>query len=180
MIIGIDYSISSPAITVKTDVNEILHFAFKQKKKQDCWSKKVTLLELPEWKTPEERYSKLCNTLLDAVLKLGTVEKAYIEAYAFGGSGMLLNIAEATSVMKQSLYELNIPIVTLAPTEIKKASTGKGNAKKGDMAKAFIEKTGEDIFSWFNIHQDLEKIPAPLTDIVDSYFVLQTGIQVNR
>ena len=175
MIIGIDYSISSPAITIQTPTG-LKYVAYRQKKTQENWFPELTLLEPFEWKTPEERYFKACSGLMAEVLKHGTPTTAYIEAYAFGASGMLLNIAESTSVIKQKLHGLGCQVVPLAPTSVKKYATGKGNAKKDAMVRSFMDRTGLNPFDWFGAHENFEKIPAPITDIVDSYFVLQAGL----
>lgn len=175
MIIGIDYSITSPAITVQTPSGPKF-FAYKQKSKQECWNPDVTYLDPIAWSTPEERYYRLCGGLVESVLKLGTPDVAYIEAYAFGASGLLLNIAEATSVIKQKLNSLGCKIVPLAPSSVKKFATGKGNAKKDAMLRTFMSNTGSNPFDWFGVHENFEKIPSPITDIVDSYFVLQAGL----
>jgi Holliday junction resolvasome RuvABC endonuclease subunit len=56
--------------------------------------------------------------------------------------------------------------VSVAPTEVKKFATGKGNAKKDDMLEAFIIQTGVDPRVVLDYYGE-----TPISDIVDSYFI---------
>lgn len=59
-----------------------------------------------------------------------TIDTAIIEDYAYAGKGRVFNIGELGGVVKLLLYDSNIKINTVTPTELKKFITGKGNAKK--------------------------------------------------
>ena len=88
----------------------------------------------------------------------------------------MFNIAECTSVIKHKLYNKGIPIITIEPTVVKKLGCGKGNAKKRQMVDAFKQELG-DPYPWFDLVDDgSEKIPSPISDCVDAYFVLKSGL----
>lgn len=180
-ILGIDYSITSPAMCfggLGSDFEDLRFFAFTRTMKKAFYPKSfenVTLIEYPEWSSSEERYEKISDILLSGVTDPLTGLKSYdivaFEGYAYGGSGNVFDIAEATSVMKMKFYRNGNLITTHAPTEIKKYATGKGNANKIAMLDAFIEKTGK--LEWkerFGMTKP-DKIPSPLSDLVDAYWV---------
>jgi len=179
---GVDYSITSPAITVlNTETGEYKFFAFNQKKKSTAFSEpRLTLLEMPSWDTQEQRHYLLSTMLFEAAVgAFGRLDGAFLENYAYSASGQVFNIAEATGCFKQLLYRNGIPLETFQPTEVKKVATDKGGAKKDGMLKAFMEKDS-DIYGWFGkVYGGEAKIPSPISDIVDSFFVLETGLVKN-
>jgi Holliday junction resolvasome RuvABC endonuclease subunit len=180
IVIGIDYSIVSPAIcSVDTKTNEHKFFAFKQRKRDESFYKNFILLDYPKWKSDEERYSKLATTLLDAVIKhAGEPSRAFFEAYSYGGNGAVFNLAEATGCMKQLLYSKGIRINVFPPSVVKKHATGKGNAKKREMMTAF--KLFYDPYKWLDVlDKGDEKIIAPLSDVVDAFSVLECGMKIS-
>lgn len=178
--VGVDYSITSPAATVfNSETGELHFYAFKQKKKQVSTDPRLTLLETPLYASEEERHYLLATTLYKSIVgRFGGLHEAFLENYAYAGSGQVFNIAEATGAFKQTLFQAKIPIKVFQPTSVKKIATGKGNAKKGDMYLAF-EKVFPSIFDWIGEpFKSLEKIPSPISDIIDSYWVLQTGLRL--
>lgn len=62
-----------------------------------------------------------------------------IEGYAFGNSHSLVTLVEIGTVIRLEALRRGCKIVEVAPTSLKKFVTGKGNAKKPDMAKAAKE-----------------------------------------
>lgn len=176
MIIGIDYSITSPAICAFHN-NEYHFFAFRQTKKQKSTSPFVHLIEYPLYSAPEQRYDLLATLLLTALKqRLVAPSKAFIENYAYSGSGAVFNIAECTAIIKHKLHTMGVPITTIEPTVVKKLGCGKGNAKKRQMVDAFKQELG-DPYPWFDMTDNgSEKIPSPISDCVDAYFVLKSGL----
>lgn len=73
------------------------------------------------------------------------------------------------------LHTLDIPVVEVAPTSLKKFATGKGNATKPDMRMALFQRAGIDerddnrVDAWWlrqvglHLVGDPEAIPLPLT-----------------
>lgn len=177
-ILGIDYSITSPAATLyNTATDKYQFFAFRQKKKQSCTGN-ITLLEMPEYKDEMSRFRGIANALYGAITTVGMPEYAYIEDYAYSASGQITRIVEATMCMKMKLYHVGIPLTTIEPTKAKKIATGKGNAKKRQMVDQFKSEMF-DLYELFGEKDEgLEKIPSPISDIIDSYFVLKSGMSL--
>lgn len=181
MKIGIDYSISSPSVYIGgDDFNSGKVLCFRQNKKMES-KENVYMSDYPEYSSKEEKYYRLANICLQFILdnlerdKNGYIlEKptVYLEGYAYGATGNVFDIAEATSVLKQLLFHNGFQIKIIEPSVIKKLATGKGNSNKFAMLDAF-KNLGYDIGSKFdNISQITDKkIPAPMTDIIDAYFV---------
>jgi Holliday junction resolvasome RuvABC endonuclease subunit len=175
-ILGIDYSVTSPSICVLHE-NQYYWFCFRQLKKHTIKYNNVVMIEYPEYKSPEQRYDKLATLLLEAIeSKLGKPYTAYIEDFAFSASGKITGLAEATGVLKHKLYKKECPVTPFIASSVKKHGSGKGNASKREMVDAFKKDVG-DIYTWFDLVDDgKEKIPSPISDCVDAYYVLQYGL----
>ena len=59
---------------------------------------------------------------------------------------------------------------------IKKKATGKGNADKLKMYEQFVRDTGIDLMKAF----EQIKLNNPVTDIVDSYYIVKAGYKNNE
>lgn len=180
--VGIDFSMSSAGIVIgASDKPDELEFAcFRQRKKDEALAPNITILEQPEWGSDEERYYKIAHAIVDYI-KSKTDEKiVFIEDYSYGSKGNTFNIGEATGALKQLLWLEGYEVYKLAPTQIKKFATGKGNANKTAMYDHFVDKTNYDFNKTFygpmHIEKGDKKIPSPISDIVDAYFILQYGI----
>lgn len=168
---GIDYSMSSPSITILN--NGIIDgiFCIKATKKQAVNNPLITLLEYPVYKNNMERFDKLSTMMLNLIPE--DIDVAYIEDYSFASSsGMAFTIAECTMLFKYKITQkFNIELGVVAPKQVKKYATGTGNAKKRQMVDQFkLEQF--DIYESFGLIDDnLEKIKSPIDDICDSYFI---------
>lgn len=78
-------------------------------------------------------------------------------------------MAENCAILKYHLHRENIAFDVIPPSRVKKLATGKGNAKKGDMYAAWLNIGGEDIETTL----DTSREANPISDLVDSYFVLK-------
>jgi Holliday junction resolvasome RuvABC endonuclease subunit len=181
--IGIDFSIRSPAITISNSdkFEDCKMLAFAQNKKQIATADNIYLANYPEiYKSKEERYYKLCKTILQFIedYKEKDEKEVWIEGYAYAATGNVFDIAECTSVLKQLLYHNGYSINIVEPSVAKKFATGKGNANKFGMLEAFKNKTNMDIEKCFDFTKEIteKKIPAPLSDIIDSYWMCQYGL----
>lgn len=70
------------------------------------------------------------------------VEVVAIEGFAFNNHNTLVTLSEISTLIKSALLDLGIPWWEVPPTVLKKWVTGKGNAKKEDMAAAVKERWG--------------------------------------
>ena len=186
---GIDYSITCPSICVYNIDSgpwsfEKVSFYFNQdsitKKEQ---SRRKTL-ELPNifWSerfltsSDEQRYYYLADWALSICLE-SNIDIAILEAYALGAKGRVFNIAEATGLLKHYLFRNGIQIVTYPPTENKKSFSGKGNANKQLMIESFNQKNSINIAEHFGY--DFLFTGSPISDIVDSYSLIDTYLKRN-
>ena len=106
--------------------------------------------------------------------RLDNVKKYVImlEGYSMGAKGRLFDIGEATGIFKLFLSQENIKPLVIAPTQIKKLATGKGNANKFQMLKKFMEiNTSLHNSEWIDVLTTEKHIQPPLTDLVDSFFI---------
>ena len=174
---GIDFSISSPAMTV-TESNDFSHckfYSYSNNKKGvreiDALGYSNITLEANE---PEEnqllRFDRISNFFI-SIIEKETPDAVYLEAYSFGSRGKIDVIVENTAILKYKLYKLGIPIFSIAPTSVKKFATGSGKADKIEMAKSFLERTKIDLGFDFQ-----KGIKNPQSDIVDSYFLALYGL----
>ena len=176
---GLDWSMSSPGLAIgNTNFDEIQFFGIRKKKKQASSSKQIILLEEPLYSCNAERFYKLAE-LYVKILLAHNVEHVFIEGYAMGAVGAVFDIGECTGIMKHVMWINGITFEPFAPTSIKKFATGKGNSKKSDMFSHFVTKT-----NWRMDHAiddpivNLEKIPSPINDCVDAYWILQYGLSL--
>ena len=183
-IIGIDYSLTSPAITVfngnddwgSGGSNITHHCLAKNQRQRQRWSerdlKNIEISIYKEWSTDLERYHFLADWVINkCITAMNPVRpKAYIEDYAFAATGRVFHIAENTAILKDTPSKWGIKYELIPPTVIKKYATGKGNANKEKMYDAFTQETHRDLMHEFNT-----KLNNPITDIVDSYYIAKYG-----
>lgn len=171
---------NSPAITigkVGDSFSDLCFYAFRQKKKQKSNSEQVVLFDYPtNYELDVDRFEQTTDMIM-AILKENDVKLVFMEGYAYAASGNTYTIGEATGILKYKLWKAGIELVIMQPSEIKKIATGKGNANKELMLEFFGQECNG--FSIFNAigEQDYSngKIPSPITDIVDSYFIWKAG-----
>ena len=174
-IIVIDYSLTSPAICVNINGDDILMFYYLTNKKKYIgqMSEDIIGYEHKEWTDPIQRFKYISDFALDIISPLISPQ-IFIEGYSFGSKGQgLFQIAENCGILKYRLQELNIPYDTIVPSVVKKGATGKGNADKDMMYEAFYKETNIDLKKLF----DTDKVGNPISDIADSYFIQKVGYE---
>jgi Holliday junction resolvasome RuvABC endonuclease subunit len=178
MIIGIDYSMTSPAVCIGQTPfsydNCKFMFITKNKKLAVNHSPNIVGLDLYEYNDNLERFTRLADITVDWILSHALTRhhgnKLAIEGYAFGAKGQVFNIGENTGILKYKLAEKISNIIdVISPSAIKKFATGKGNANKLLMYEAFVEETGDDLAKLFEF--DPYTGQSPVSDIVDSYYI---------
>ena len=171
-IIGIDYSLSSPAICVcRGDFkfeNCKIYYLTNVKKYEGDFGNINGRLHLP-YTTETQRHDQISTWALSII---GTsIHNIFIEGYSFGSKGLVFNLAENMGTLKHKLYKLNKRFQSIVPGQVKKNATGKGNADKLKMYEQFVKDTGVNLIKEF----DQSKLNNPVTDIVDSYYVAKAG-----
>ena len=169
-IIGIDYSLTSPAVCIN---NGALMFFYLTNKKKWIGQQSEDIIgdEHKEWTDPIQRFKNISDFVFD-VINQTYLPQIFIEGYSFGSKGQcLFQIAENCGILKYRLQEKNYPYQTVVPSVVKKGATGKGNADKDMMYEAFVKETKIDLKKLF----DTEKVGNPISDIADSYFIQKVG-----
>lgn len=174
-LVGIDYSLTSPAITThigtKWSIDNCTFYYLVGREKNMSTNKKYVSAVYPkDYKSHEERINSLSQWALD-IIEDFSPDYIALEGYAFGARGSsLFQIAENTGLLKWRLWTKKYKCEVYPPTMIKKFATTKGNANKAKMIESFQEETK------INIHKVLDsKSSNPASDIVDSYFICKKG-----
>jgi hypothetical protein len=183
VIAGIDFSMSSPAITIHTgnewSFNNCEFHFFQNPKKINFESIIKDFPFLHPYQYSEniqsgiERYSYLSEWILSILLKLDNIEMVFLEGYSYNSIGKrIFEIGENTGILKFRLYNNNIPIKIIQPTIIKKYATLHGNANKQLLETIFITETKINLRSILN---QTNKQFNPSSDIIDSYYLVKYG-----
>lgn len=181
IVAGIDYSLTSPAITIHTgdewNVKNCKFYYLVHKQKQVVVEGQFYGSLYEEYTSDTHRYDNLANWSAK-ILEENKVEKSYIEGYAFGAVGRVFQIAENAGLLKYNIWKKGIPLDIFPPSMIKKHATGKGNSAKDVLYDAFLAETSVDIRSKLNIIN--HNIWNPLSDIVDSYYIAKLGFMKEK
>ena len=179
-IVGIDYSLNSPAICIAGDNFDFdkcsFHFLTSKKKHIGKFGKNIFGYEYNEYNTPIERFTNISIWALDIIHKhKKDTAQVFIEGYSFGSKGQaVFQIAENCGILKYRLQmSPTILYDTIVPSVVKKYASGKGNADKQLMYDSFKEHTKKDLMKMF----DMQKLNNPVTDIVDSYYIAKVGYE---
>ena len=177
-IVGIDYSLNSPAICIADDNFDFnkcsFHFLTSKKKYIGKFGKNIFGYEIKEYNTPIERFTNISTWALDTIHKhKSNTAKVFIEGYSFGSKGQaVFQIAENCGILKYRLQmSPSMLYDTIVPSVVKKYASGKGNADKQLMYDSFTKHTGVDLMKMF----DMNKLNNPVTDIIDSYYIAKVG-----
>lgn len=204
--IGIDFSLVSPAVCILKD-SEYTFISFfegegnkwKESKSRDYQYHKALseIMEVnpytrnidkkdyrTEQKSKMRAAKMIAHMITDRLKKIVGDEEVIIgiEGFSYGSiSSSTLDLALFNSFLRIKLLEEfgEDCIVIVSPTEGKKNLSGKGNAVKDAMIKAFIENRTEDpniernVFWKFCKENELDyKHIKPIDDLVDSYGIL--------
>ena len=179
-IVGIDYSLNSPAICIADDTFDFnkcsFHFLTSKKKHIGQFGKNIFGYEHKDYRTPIERFSNISSWAMDIIHKYKQdTAKIFIEGYSFGSKGQaVFQIAENCGILKYRLQmSPTLLYDTVVPSVVKKYASGKGNADKQLMYDSFTEHTKVDLIKMF----DMGKLNNPVTDIVDSYYIAKVGYE---
>ena len=179
-IVGIDYSLNSPAICMADDDFDFnkctFHFLTSKKKQIGQFGKNIFGYEHKDYRTPIERFSNISSWAMDIIHKYKQdTAKIFIEGYSFGSKGQaVFQIAENCGILKYRLQmSPTLLYDTVVPSVVKKYASGKGNADKQLMYDSFTEHTKVDLIKMF----DMGKLNNPVTDIVDSYYIAKVGYE---
>lgn len=135
---------------------------------------------VPDYETNEERWDLLSDSVMWVIDNKAQSHIDYfaIEGYAFGSSASSVHqIAENAAVLKHKIYCQGIPIEVINPSTVKKWYSGKGNAKKDELYKVFVEKTGIKLRDYFDLPENQWE---PLAGVVDSWILLSILVEGHK
>ena len=176
MLIGIDYSITCPCLCLfderkafKFD-NCFFYYLTNTKKYADKIAPNITGESFQEYVQDVDRFDTISEWATN--LCIGAADVG-MEGYAYGAKGRVFNLAENMGLLKYKLYKHAIPVTIVEPSKVKKCATGKGNADKQVMYETFSKETNTDLKSMFG----QKTLSNPVTDVIDSYYVLKALIE---
>ena len=174
-IIGIDYSLTSPAICVIDDDKLNFYYLTNKKKYDGKMSDNIEGQLHDDWDNPMHRFGLISDWVFYVLYDLHEGDyDIFIEGYSYGSKGQgLFQIAENCGILKYRLEQDVLSYKTVVPSVVKKGATGKGNADKDMMYEAFLKETKIDLKKIF----DTDKVGNPVSDIVDSYYVAKVGYE---
>ena len=177
MVVGVDYSMTCPAITVFSTDNQdftfdVCQIHYLSEKPTKNILPNVHASRLGEYSNNEERFHLISEWAISVIPADCVV---YIEDYSFGSKGKVFHIAENAGLLKHKLWRAGVEIHPIPPTVIKKFATGKGNAKKEGMHEAFTIDTGFDLVTMYQ--PKASKVGSPVGDIVDSFYICKYGFE---
>ena len=186
-IIGIDYSLTSPAICVADESFEFskceFYYLTSKKKHLGNVYKNITGYEHEEYNDPIERFKNISTWAIHRINTIPNICEElsiFIEGYSYGSKGQaIFQIAENCGILKYRLSECKLTYDLIVPSVVKKMATGKGNADKEKMYEQFTKDTKIDLKKIF----DMSKLNNPVTDIIDSYYIAKSGyesIKINK
>lgn len=173
MIVGIDFSISSPCICLlgETFSDSEFHFLTAKKKLYGHFDNIQGHLHM-DYKSTEQRFANITNWVMDCLPNEKCV--VYLEDYSMGSKGQTFSIGENTGLLKHYLYCNQVEFHLFSPSTIKKSFTSKGNADKNLMLDEFVSKTKIDLYSQLHLVRG-KKVESPISDIVDSWAIALLG-----
>lgn len=212
--IGIDFSLNSPAMTVKTEDGNYHFISFYNDGGRDPkkptpkafqihkeLSESGTIIALPynrlvnnDQALLRER-EKLTDGKMIAKKIITTIEsfvgdsevKIGLEGFSYGSTGnSFIDIVQYNTFLRSAIVEsFGVDSLYVFPPSHVKKNAGKGNANKHYMANAFQSNVFSDDFLsdhklwiWSKDKDFTEKIPKPIDDIVDSYFILYSILKL--
>ena len=197
MILGIDYSISSPALCGLFEDGSVRFSCLTEKIDSNVlWGDETFSVEyvsnkfkkLHPDRTDTERFDYAAAFFTDTIKGWLIDEQcaaAVIEDYSYGSKGRVFHIAEATGALKNKVWrKTGILFTVAAPSELKKFFHGKGNADKRQMwdacytrhrkvADALIGHTWVKTVRKKQMKVDILPGDSPMADMVDAYAAAQ-------
>jgi hypothetical protein len=194
MIVGIDFSINSTAVTISGSRNPLIFsFVPNYNPESKAWkihkslqeSKSVHIYSYNKDKPVKDAVEdqaiklrnadELSNSIIDIFEIIGlTPTEIRIEGFSFGSKGnSFIDLITFNTFLKVKLIQKFGHIIRVVPPKtLKKAYTGNGNATKCDMLRTFMEKSDcrlkKEIEKMGIVKEGEFTIPKPIDDLVDS------------
>lgn len=184
LLVGIDYSINSPAMSIYCGNLEKNDFKIKNldfysyinsKKLKQYGENKYINYNLYDWNNSINRFENIAIHFVNKILSFLPLDDIYIaiEGYSYGSNrSLIFNIAENTAILKYLLYLNNLKYKIYQPKSVKRfiGGEGKGNAKKGVTCDCLCRKLNIDLSKYLGIEKKEKN--TLLYDFSDSLSIL--------
>jgi hypothetical protein len=192
LIVGIDFSINSTAVTVRDGDNYVMMSfvpnyrpELKSSSTHEFLSNLITIRSYNKLgaskNSIEDQRNKICNadSLSSEIMKelnpiLKKIERVNIEGFSYASKGnSFIDLITFNSFLKSKLFTaIGNRIYVIPPKTLKKDYTGNGNASKCDMLLSYMEKNDNQLTDKIKklgfIKEDDFQIPKPIDDLIDS------------
>lgn len=200
MILGIDFSINSTAITARNKEGIVMmSFVPNMELGKSAWKAHEALqsvLNLHTYKkdgsskdASEDQRIKIKNAdrlsslIIDTIgiSALQKVERINIEGFSYASKGnAFIDLITYNTFLKCKLYSIvGDRIYVVPPKTLKKRYTGNGNATKCDMLRSYMEKNDNQLSNLIReivtIKEGEFTIPKPIDDLIDSIALSEIG-----
>jgi len=170
MNIGIDYSMSCPAVCAYSETPQ-----FWMAHARDYPPLPALTTVVISSTEMMIRAEFLAQSVITWLAQWPDIRTVALENYAFSATGRVFHIGEHTGILKYLLHQQHYTITTVAPTAVKKFATGKGNADKKRMTHAFLEQYPL-ANAWTPVFfprtaKTASFAKSPLADIADAYWI---------
>lgn len=186
--VGIDFSLSSPALYAMNSKNESFILSFQQRKTDPPLvrvkvSDTTWLWRLPYPLTVDDRWEKVIYIISEVFrwldeIREGAPVHAYIEHYALGmsHSDSVSKLCELGGVLRHELGKRRWAFRELAVSTVKKQFASYGHAEKWQMYESY------KAYGYPELSETLscETHQHPYEDIVDACAVLVTGLILDK
>lgn len=133
--VGLDPATSTGYVELSDD--EIFSCEFHAKKFSDCSVPGV------------RRAANLASQIVD---RWQDVQLLAIEGYGFSNKFTLVPLVEIGTVLRYFAMQKGVPLIEVAPTQLKKFACGKGNAKKDEIRLAVFKNWQQE----FKSHNEVD------------------------
>lgn len=174
-IAGIDYSVTSPAVCVhpleqQWSFANCRFLAIPDNNKKSTDSRFDVERNLGSKADPTDRYAHNAR-VITTFLEKNCVTRVLIEDYAFAAKGRVFHIGENCGLLKYYLRDHAIDFSAVSPRQVKQFATQSGAATKDTMYDMFVEEAHYDLLTAFGSKNRPKKLPSPVDDIVDAYYI---------
>jgi hypothetical protein len=201
MIVGIDFSINSTAITIRNDKGIVMmsfvpnyepgksawkaHEVLQQVLQISTYKKDGSIKDASEDQRIKIRNADRLSSLIVETIgeeRLKKVERINIEGFSYASKGnAFIDLITYNTFLKCKLYSIvGDRIYVVPPKTLKKRYTGNGNATKCDMLRSYLEKNDNHLCTLIRevvtIKEEGEfTIPKPIDDLIDSIALAELG-----
>lgn len=167
MRVGIDYSVTAPAIYVERDDGTEKWYLMIDVLRLVCDTDQIQITRTGKYDSKIQRAIAIAEWAVN-ILTLEGVKKANLESFSMGSNtGLSFDIGAHTGILFERLYRAGIEVNFIPPTTAKLSFTGKGGAKKDVMCDEFFKRRG-----WrFSDVLKTKPNESPENDLVDAYAI---------